>query len=151
MNISDQIWCIFRYWNFSIISKFQFFDIDNFADSLSNANLLAFDNFCPIYRWPLLWSPQSKHIWFPTVWYKKSFETSVLYMIIQHIMKSWLHMLDQWQPIFKIPIIDSTCDSVNLFVALHCNMIIIKRTYNTYSILSLVIKFGSAGTRKRQL
>ena len=39
--------------NFSIISKLQFFDIDNFADNLTNANLSAFDNFFPIYRWPL--------------------------------------------------------------------------------------------------
>ena len=38
---------------FSIISIFQFFDIDNFADNLTYANLSAFDNFFPIYRWPL--------------------------------------------------------------------------------------------------
>ena len=30
---------------FPIISKFQFFDIDNFADNLTNADLSAFDNF----------------------------------------------------------------------------------------------------------
>ena len=39
--------------NFSIISNFQFFDIDNFADNLTYANLSAFDNFFTIYRWPL--------------------------------------------------------------------------------------------------
>ena len=40
--------------NFSIISKFQFFDNDNFADNLTNADLSAFDKFFPIYRWPLV-------------------------------------------------------------------------------------------------
>ena len=43
--------------NFSIISNFQFFDIDNFADNLTNANLSAFNNFFLIYRWPLLRTP----------------------------------------------------------------------------------------------
>ena len=40
--------------NFSIISKFQLFDIDNFADILTNGDISAFDNFFPIYRWPLV-------------------------------------------------------------------------------------------------
>ena len=37
--------------DFSIISKFQFFDIDNFANNLTNAALSTFNNFFPIYRW----------------------------------------------------------------------------------------------------
>ena len=36
--------------NFSIISKSQFIDIDN----LTNGDIPAFDNFCLIYRTPLL-------------------------------------------------------------------------------------------------
>ena len=49
--------------NFSIISKFQFFDIDNFADNLTNADLSAFDNFFPIYRWPLAWIEHRNDDW----------------------------------------------------------------------------------------
>ena len=36
--------------NFSIISQFQVFDIDNFADNLTYADLSAFDNSFTLYR-----------------------------------------------------------------------------------------------------
>ena len=91
---------------FSIISTFQFFDSDNFADNLTNANLSAFDNFFPIYRWPLVltllcrarvaiyqifWT---KHIFQTKLWFCKTMFSQDLYPNFNIL--SWIYPLYLW-------------------------------------------------------